>query len=392
MDHTHHHIHPAGTLLAGDERYRQVRRVTLLGAVIDLLLGAIKLAGGYVAQSQALIADGIHSLSDVATDAVILWAAKHGSREADESHPYGHGRIETLATVILGIALVAVAAAIMWDAAARLFHPDELLQPGILALVIAALSVALKEWIYRYTMRVARRLRSDMLKANAWHSRSDALSSVVVIIGVAGSMAGLAYLDAIAAAGVALMVGKIGWDLGWVALRELTDAALDRERVEAIQAEILKVDGVRELHLLRTRRIGGEALVDVHIIVDPRLSVSEGHYISETVRQQLVRYIDEVSDVLVHIDPEDDEEMAPSMDLPPRHVVLERLYRRWDGIPEVERAEQITLHYLAGKLVIEICLPFDTIADIAEAQALKRRLTEQVADIDEVAAVDVYFG
>jgi cation diffusion facilitator family transporter len=378
--HHHHHTLPADN---GDSRYREMRKVTLIGSAIDLTLGVLKLIFGYLAHSSALVADGVHSLSDLATDIMVLVAAKHGSRDADETHPYGHGRFETVATVALGIALMIVAVGIAWDAINRLFHPDELLQPGIWALIIAGLSVLLKEWTYHYTMRLARKLRSDMLKANAWHSRSDAISSIIVVVGVLGTMAGLNYLDSIAAVGVALMVAKIGWDLAWQSLHELVDTALDPERVAAISKAIMDVDGVRELHMLRTRRMGGEALVDVHILVEPKLSVSEGHYISESVRQHLIRKIDEVQDVLVHIDPEDDSEMALTMNLPPRRAILAQLDQQWQDQPLSKQIKRVVLHYLDGKVNIELFVPV-TYADDSQIADLIRsgKALPDVSEID----------
>ncbi|HFD79823.1 MAG TPA: cation transporter, partial [Gammaproteobacteria bacterium] len=191
-------------------RYREVRRVTVVGAVVDLVLGVVKILVGWLSQSQALIADGVHSLSDLATDFIVLYAAKHSHREADEDHPYGHGRIETLATVGLGIGLIAVSLGIGFDAVERMNEPEHLPVPGMLALVVAAVSIVAKEVIYQYTRRAALRLRSNMLMANAWHSRSDAISSVVVVIGVGGAMMGHAYLDPVAAIAVAVMITKIG--------------------------------------------------------------------------------------------------------------------------------------------------------------------------------------
>jgi cation diffusion facilitator family transporter len=377
--HQHHHTLPADN---GNSRYREMRKVTLIGSAIDLALGVLKLIFGYLAHSSALVADGVHSLSDLATDIMVLVAAKHGSRDADETHPYGHGRFETVATVALGIALIAVAFGLAWDAVDRLFHPDELLQPGVWALIIAGLSVFLKEWTYHYTMRLARKLRSDMLKANAWHSRSDAISSIIVVVGVLGTMAGLNYLDAIAAVGVSLMVSKIGWDLAWQSLHELVDTALDPERVEAINKAIMEVDGVRELHMLRTRRMGGEALVDVHILVEPKLSVSEGHYISESVRQHLIREIDEVQDVLVHIDPEDDSEMALTMNLPPRRDILAQLNQEWQDQPLSKQIQRVVLHYLDGKVNIELFVPV-TYADDKQIADLVRS-GKALADVSEI--------
>jgi cation diffusion facilitator family transporter len=326
---------------------------------------------------------------------VVLYAAKHSHREADEEHPYGHGRIETVATVILGVALIAVAAGIGYDSIQRLFNPDELLQPGMLALIVAAISVVSKEAIYHYTMHVARRLRSNMLKANAWHSRSDAISSIVVMIGVGGTMAGLPYLDAIAAVAVSLMIIKVGWDLAWNSVRELVDTGLEAERVEAIRQVIQSVDGVRQLHMLRTRRMGADALVDVHIIVDPRISVSEGHYISETVRSQLIKQVEEVHDVLVHIDPEDDEKMAPSLGLPSRSEIKAALEACWKDIVGAEQIQHITLHYLDGKVWVEVTLPLAALPDSvhvdvskadAQAEAMKQAVT-----VDYIESIEVHY-
>ncbi|MCW8917322.1 MAG: cation diffusion facilitator family transporter [Gammaproteobacteria bacterium] len=351
------HQHGIAGLSEGDGRYREIRWVTLVGSALDLSLGVLKIVFGYLANSQALLADGVHSLSDLATDFMVLFAAKHGSKDADEAHPYGHGRFETLATVALGIALIVIAGGIAWDAIERLFHPEELAQPGVWALVIAGLSVLSKEWIYHYTMRLARKLKSNMLRANAWHSRSDAISSVVVMIGVGGTMAGLEYLDAVAAVIVGAMVGKIGWDLAWQSVHELVDTAIDPERVELIRQEVLHVGGVRELHMLRTRQMGGEALVDVHVLVDPKLSVSEGHYIGETVRRRLIEEVEEVADVMVHVDPEDDEKIAPSLHLPNRAWVEGQLQQRWQGLKIASNICRLTLHYLNGKIEVELSLP-----------------------------------
>lgn len=379
------------TALSGDGRYREARKVTLAGSLVDLLLGVAKIVVGLVNHSQALVADGIHSLSDLVTDFMVLFAAKHASREADEDHPYGHARIETVMTVALGVALIAVAVGLTYDAVRRLFAPELLLHPGWPALVVAGVSIFSKEGIYHYTMRAARRLRSDLLRANAWHSRTDAVSSVIVVVGVAGSMAGLEYLDAVAAVGVAVMVAKIGWDLGWRSVRELVDESLDQERVAAIRDTIQDVSGVRDLHLLRTRRMGGEALVDVHIQVDPRLSVSEGHQVSETVRSRLINEVDEVSDVMVHIDPENDELAQPCKRLPLRGELLKRLNDAWRGLPGADRVEDVTLHYLSGKVDVEVLLPLSVVGSLEEARGLGRRYEQAGRQVPDVGRVRVEF-
>ncbi len=367
------------------ERARAAQRVTLVGAVVNLVLAVGKIVIGTLGQSQALVADGIHTLSDLVSDAVVLVATRHGSREPDPQHPYGHGRIETVATVAVGMLLFGVTAGIVYDAARRLTSPETLLHPGPLALVAALLSVLAKEALTRYTLRVARRIRSALLRANAWHHRSDAISSVVVIIGVAGSMAGLPYLDAVAAIFVALMIAKIAWDLSWGGIRELIDTGLDPEDVTRIRQVILSVHGVRAMHMLRSRRMGADALVDVHILVDPRLSVSEGHQISETVRAKLVRELEDVTDVMVHIDPEDDEVQAPCAGLPLRDKLLEELHRRWEGLEAASRIRQVTLHYLDGKIEVDIRLPLGAAegADAAAVAELRRR-AEALEDVRRV--------
>ena len=376
----------------GDERYRIAKRVTLIGSVFDFLLGVAKVVVGYMANSQALIADGIHSFSDLATDAMVLVAAKHGSRDADETHPYGHGRIETIATVILGIALVAVAVGLAWDAIERLFHPAALMHPGMLALSIALLSVVLKEWIYQFTMRVARRLRSKMLEANAWHSRSDAISSIVVFVGVGGTMLGLDYLDAIAAVIVALMVAKIGWDLAWHSIQELADAALEAERVEAIRDAINAIDGVRAAHMLRSRRMGQDALIDVHVLVRPWLSVSEGHIIAVAVEQHLKEHFHEITDVTVHIDPEDDEEAPSCSSLPLRSKAMALLDEAWADIDCLKEQKRLVLHYLSGHIHVQAFYPLSCYIDEAHAETLKARLQAGVAPLGIFGRVEVFYG
>lgn len=373
-----------------ETRYRESRRVTLIGSALDLLLGVTKIIGGIIGHSQALVADGVHSLSDLATDILVILAARHANVDADADHPYGHARIETAATVGLGVLLIAVGIGITLDAVRKLMIPDSLAIPAIWGLAIAFFSVVSKEWIYRYTMKYARKLRSNMLRANAWHSRTDAFSSIVVIIGIGGAQMGFTYLDAVAALVVAAMIAKIGFDLAWSSLQELIDTGLEPEQLDDIRETILSVGGVRDLHELRTRQMGGKALVDVHIILeDPTLSVSEGHHISENVRQRLIRRIDHVEDVMVHIDPEDDEVVVPSEHLEMRRQILERLGERWRGVHAAGSIRRVTLHYLDGRVHVELELPLALAADAAR---LSRAFNEAVRDEQDIAGVRLIFG
>lgn len=372
------------------QRYNEVRKVTLIGSLIDFLLGVAKIFVGWLAHSQALVADGVHSLSDLATDFIVLYAAKHSHKEADEDHPYGHGRIETLATVGLGFALIIIALGIGYDAVQRLNEPGMLLKPGVLALAVALVSVVSKEWIYHYTVNAARRLRSDMLIANAWHSRSDAISSIVVVIGIAGAMYGYPYLDAVAAVAVAAMIAKIGFDLVRSSSKELIDTALEPEEIEAIRKHIFAVSGVRAVHMLRTRKSAGNAFVDVHIQVDPRVSVSEGHQIGETVRRRLIDGVEKVSDVTVHIDPEDDEVESPCNDLPSRETVIQELKKCWTQLP-ASAIEAVTLHYLSGEIHVELVLPITLLDSTTEAESFVEDLKKSAASLPYINGVQVQF-
>jgi cation diffusion facilitator family transporter len=292
----------AQTVSAGSSEYALKRQVTLVGGGVNLVLAAGKVFFGYVGQSQALIADGVHSLSDLISDVFVLVATRFGSQGPDTVHPYGHGRFETVATVGIGLLLLAVAAGFAYDAALRLMYPEDLWTPGWIALGAALASVLSKEVLYRYTIAVGRRVRSRLIEANAWHHRSDSLSSVVVIVGVIGAMAGFAWFDAAAAIIVAVMVGVVGWQFAWRSLRELVDTGLDSKALADLRELTDQVDGVRSHHGLRSRCIGKDVLIDVHIVVDPELTVAEGHRIGEEVRTRLMQRIDNATEVLVHVD------------------------------------------------------------------------------------------
>lgn len=352
-------------------RKREINRITLWGVAINLILSVIKIAGGIVGYSQALLADGLHSLSDLASDGMVLIAAKHAGEDADEDHPYGHARYETLATVALGILLTGVAIGIGIDAINRLNIDKLPPTPHPYTLIIAAISIFSKEILYHATKRVAIKIKSQMLDANAWHHRSDAISSIVVFIGIGGTYYGYPLLDAVAALLVAFMIAKIGVDLVRQSVQELVDTALAPEIVEQIKHAILDIDDVRELHLLRSRRMGHNALVDVHIQVSPKLSVSEGHHISESVEKALINKFDEINDVTVHIDPEDDESAARCKDLPLRSELLVALNQLWSKHDILKNIDDVTLHYLDGHVCVEAGLALKYLHKLEDAQTLQ---------------------
>lgn len=372
-------------------RYQASRRVALVGMLTNALLVVGQVAVGIIGHSQALVADGMHTLADLSSDLLVLYALKHSAKEADEEHPYGHARIETAVTLVLGVLLLLVGIGIAARAGLRLAGDMPFEAPAALTLWVSGFTILAKEGLYRYTLRTARRFDSDMLKASAWHHRSDAISSIIVFLGIAGSIAGIEWLDAAAALGVALFVAKIGIQLGWPAISELVDTGLDTEQLQHIRRTILGVDGVRELHLLRTRRIGGRALVDVHIIVDEDISVSEGHYISELVRTRLVNEVDVVADALVHIDPEDDTHLAPARDLPARSAVHALLKTRFQDIGAAAHIERITLHYVGGRLRIELLLPLSVLASPDAGPRLAASFQAAIANDPLIETLDVRF-
>lgn len=376
-----------------DFRTKETRRVTIVGAVVNLVLAAFKVIAGVIGQSQSLIADGIHSLSDLISDGLVLFAATHAASAPDEEHPYGHARYETAATLGLGLLLIAVAVGIVWDAVDRLFSPEELLQPEMLTLYVAAFSIFSNEALYWYTIKVADRINSPMLRANAWHHRSDAISSVVVLVGIAGTIAGLPYLDAIAAVLVGLMIARIGWELGYGSLQELVDAGLEQQKVDQLRKAILSIDDVRDVHMLRTRRHGHLAAADVHVQVDPWLSVSEGHMISVAVEQAARKSLEELTDVTVHIDPEDDEESPPSsVGLPTRSEALDILERAWTTSGCDGRWRQVQLHYLQGQIHVHVYLALSCLEEMGDADAITRHFSAPLKDLPEFGKVTIYYS
>lgn len=376
--------------LPSQERYRAMRKVTLVGAATNLALALAQLIGGWLSQSQALVADGAHTLSDLASDVLVLFAARKANAAADERHPYGHGRIETLATVGVGIVLMAVALGIVLDATRRLLSPEDLLTPTPLALLLAAAAIVSKEMLYHYTMRHARQLRSSLLKANAWHHRSDVVSSIVVLIGVGATLAGWPFMDAAAAVLVALLIGRMGAQMIWDSAHELIDTGVEPEEQARMLEAARAIDGVRGAHELRTRRMGGTLLADIHVLVAPRISVSEGHRISESVCRALRGVHQDLNDVLVHIDPEDDQRHAPSSHLPGRAQLLEELEPRLKSAGLEPADVETVLHYLDGRIELELCLPAEAMAGLDQA-ALAQRLAAACREIDSVSRVTILF-
>jgi cation diffusion facilitator family transporter len=285
-----------------DARAVAQSRAGRLAITLNLALTLLQLAVGWWSASQALIADALHTLSDLVGDGLLLWANRHSRRPADAGHPYGHQRLETAASLLLGLILLGVAASLIAAAVQRLgaIEAAPPLHPA--ALLMAAVALVAKEGLYRYLIATARRVRSSLLEASAWHARSDAASSLVVAAGLAGSLAGWPLLDPLAAAAVGLLILRMGARFAWNALHDLVDRAADEAQVEAIAATLRETPGVQGLHDLRTRRNGDLVAVDVHLDIDARLTVAEGHEIAKTARERVLA-AHPVLHLMVHVDP-----------------------------------------------------------------------------------------
>ncbi|HEX7386981.1 MAG TPA: cation diffusion facilitator family transporter [Castellaniella sp.] len=284
------------------ERHAAAQRSTWVSVWVNLLLTAAQMVIGLFAHSQALIADAIHSLSDLISDAVVLFANKHSGKAPDADHPYGHLRFETAATLGVGALLLIVGLGMLWGSFRRLENPSLIPTVHQIALYMALLALVAKEGLFRYLLSVARRVRSTMLVANAWHARSDAASSLVVAIGIASNLAGLRLADPLAALVVGLMVMRMGWKFSWQAFNDLVDRAVDSDTEQAIRERILGTPGVRGIHDLRTRKMGDMVWVEVDIEMDGQLTIEQGHAIAVEARTRVMADLP-VLDVMTHFDP-----------------------------------------------------------------------------------------
>lgn len=365
-----------------NERYTKAKKVTLIGALVNAILGFVKLIGGVLFHSHALVADGVHSFSDLITDAMVLFASKYGSQDADESHPYGHQRIETAATFLLALILILAGAGIMYHSINDMTHGIQT-TPSFLALPIAILSILANEGLFHYTRHVGKHIHSDLIIANAWHHRSDAASSIVVLIGLTGSIAGYHFLDPLAAILVGLMVVKMGWSYGWNSVKELVDTAVDPQMLTKIERIICHVDGVKKIHQLRSRMMGQDIFVDVHILVNPFISVSEGHFIAQNVHRALINQLDHVEDVTVHVDPEDDEIACPSLDLPNRMTLKNKFLNQCRQ--EYPAIQSWVIHYIDGKLFIDLIVG----QEFNQWQELQKKFTPDLLNQLSIASFRV---
>lgn len=361
-------------------------RVTIAGAAINVILVICKFIAGYFGKSTAMIADSVHSLSDLITDFIVLISIRISSKPSDDCHPYGHGRAETIGATIIGFILLAVGLEFIIKAIETI-RTGNLLVPTNIAIAGAVISVLLKEAAYRYTINVGRSVDSQVIIANAHHHRSDALSSVVALVGIAGAMAGYEICDSVAAIAVAFFILKVGFDVAWEGIQELMDASVSRETRREIEETIIDAEEVVSFHDLKTRKIGRETLVDVHIQVHPYISVSEGHNIAEKVRKSLHAKMKNMGEVMVHIDAEDD---GPGIHYGITRNELEQKVR--EAIRKIESLGKhfdIQVHYLSGKALLEIYVELPSEMPIKEGKEIARKVRNDLTLCEEIQDVKV---
>lgn len=362
-------------------------KISFITAIVAFVLAITKILFGYVGDSHALFADGFHSLADVFIALLVLFAAHYGAQKADHNHPYGHGRIETAATFGLALILILTGLGIIFNGGVHLWGHEPIPKPELITLWIAILTTIANEILFHITFRLSKKIQSAMLAANAWHSRSDAWVSVIVILGILGALAGYRFLDVTGALLVGAVIIKQGAELGWKSISELVDTGADQKTLAEIKHAIQNVPGVCTLHMLRTRMIKNNILVDVHILVSPRISVSEGHFIGDQVWEALKKLPD-ISDVTVHVDPEDDEIMHISSNLPHRKMLEPLLQNSLNQIGAHKM--EFNFHYLNGKIDIDVFIPINFLAG-NDLVALSTQIKNTLKSLTYLNKVNVYF-
>ena len=285
-----------------ESRAKAASKSTWISVVVNIFLSIGQILIGIFSKSQGLVADGIHTLSDLVADFIVLVANRHSQKAPDDAHPYGYLRFENAASFILGLILFIVGVGMLWTATHKILHPEQIPKVHSMALWIAIIALICKELLFRYMLAIAKKVKSSLLIANAWHARSDAASSFVVALGILGNLAGYPILDPIAALIVGLMIAKMGFEFSWTGLHDLMDKSANEDEIAAIKATLLKKDGILGLHQLRTRKMGDMIIVDVHLEVSGEQSVKEGHRIAVEARNEVLKNHN-VIDVVTHIDP-----------------------------------------------------------------------------------------
>ena len=374
---------------ARDLSEKHALKVTLLGLAANLILALAKGFIGIIANSSALIADAGHSVSDLLSDGITLWAVRMSGIPKDKNHPYGHGKFETVGTFIIALLLLFTGIGVAGHVFNRM---DANVVPGTIALWMAGIAIIVKEALFHVTRMVGRRTGSRVLMANAWHHRSDAISSVAALLGIAGAQLGIPLMDPIAGMLVAGLIIKTGIDIGYESIRELTDETVEEDVISELGKIMSGIEGVDHYHEMRARRMGPHLLVDLHIQVDSMMSISAAHQVAERVRLEILEKLPAVNEVLVHVDAEDDhvgdegsELLQDIVLMRPQGEIENDVKKVLAEIPEIQGITHIYCHYLNQKLTVQVNILLDEQMRIRDAQKIAsaaRRKIEQIKDID----------
>ena len=372
-----------------EKRYQASKQVTIIGAVANVILSVGKILAGILGNSPVMVADGVHSASDLVSDAVVMWGMRMGKAAPDADHPYGHGRFETIATLVLAMALLAVAFGIMLDAVQRLQDPTSITAPTTIALWGAIASILIKEGLYHYTVVIGKQYNAKTIIANAWHHRSDAISSVAALAGISGAMMGMPLLDPVAAIAVAVIVLKMGISFARETLKELADSAIDEDIRKTVDTLVHAIPEVRDAHFLKGRQMGSDILIDVHVEVHPFISVSEGHQIAETVRFTLLKEIKDINDVLVHVDTIDDHKhLFPK--LPTRRELLPEVQTIQAKIEGIHTIERFSINYTPEGIIADLSISLEGSPTWEQAKQIAEQFRTQLLTLETVCNASIH--
>ena len=382
-------------MLAADLTEKHALRVTWLGLFANLILAIAKGFIGTIAHSSALIADAGHSVSDLLSDSITLWAVHMAGVPKDKNHPYGHGKFETVGTFIVAIFLLLTGVGVAWHVLNKIDTPEV---PGTAALWMAAIAICFKEALFHVTRMVGRRSGSRVLLANAWHHRSDAISSVAALVGIGGAQWGIPLMDPIAGVLVAGLIIKTGIDIGYESIRELTDEIVEEEVITELGHILAEIDGVDHFHEMRARRMGPQLLVDLHIEVDSMMSISAAHQVAERVRLRILDELPAVNEVLVHVDAEDDfveskggiEETKDIVLMRPQTEIESDVKKILTEIPEIQGITHIYCHYLNQELTVQVNILLDEEMQIRDAQKIASKARMKIEEIKDIDAADLH--
>ena len=382
-------------MLAADLTEKHALRITWLGLFANLILAIAKGFIGTIAHSSALIADAGHSVSDLLSDSITLWAVHMAGVPKDKNHPYGHGKFETVGTFIVAIFLLLTGVGVAWHVLNKIDTPEV---PGTAALWMAAIAICFKEALFHVTRMVGRRSGSRVLLANAWHHRSDAISSVAALVGIGGAQWGIPLMDPIAGVLVAGLIIKTGIDIGYESIRELTDETVEEEVISELGHILAEIDGVDHFHEMRARRMGPQLLVDLHIEVDSMMSISAAHQVAERVRLRILDELPAVNEVLVHVDAEDDfveskggiEETKDIVLMRPQTEIESDVKKILTEIPEIQGITHIYCHYLNQELTVQVNILLDEEMQIRDAQKIASKARMKIEEIKDINAADLH--